>query len=309
MKCFSYSIAALIAVSSYSSAVTFYRYAPSGTDSSTQSKHQNIAPNNTQKALFPGLSDDEVWISFFQSDYIIGKSSADYVRAWDLSEDWQFNFITPDNDGRNYYRDFWANNDSSIGTSATSYPREMRDGIHAGQSIIGSSQLIAAGDNRFLFYDMESGTLSAYNYTNGLQVASEGGWTYFGDSGPWAGERLADKMQYFIGYEEGNIYFLDGDNTIIQYDLQKNSGDSSKSRDGKSFEYNLTGDLAEYNLRQIIDGEVAGYTYIGWDIGAVIIALDLGNYGPRSIAPIPEPASASLTLLALGSMVIRRRQS
>lgn len=295
--------AGLLLAGSMATATTFYRYAPSGTNSSVQSKHQNVDPNATMKSMFPDLTDDEIWIALFKSEYYIGKPGASYIRAWDLLEDWTVNYRQPGEDNRNRYRPFYANGDSTVVCSDTSYPRILRDGRHSGQSIFNNADLVAFGDDTFVFYSQAgemAGTLSFYSYATGRQLTAYGGWTNFkAGSGPWGGESLADKMQYLIGFEGSELFFLNGANTIISYD--RNGGA------GKSFQYNFTGDLADYTLADIIDGKIEGYTYLGWDEGAVIVNLDIEGLGPGRAISIPEPPMA-LGAFALVLIFFKKRR-
>lgn len=233
-----------------------------------------------------------VWRSFLESDFLIGKGTT-LTRAWDIFEEFDYNFRTPNSAANSVY---WSDYYTTYSSSTLSWAPTLSGGFHNGESPVGNNNLLALLDEHYLMYDPD-GTLSAYRMGNGtLNPNYECTWTQFSD-GFFQGRTLTDCLQYMIGAEDTTLFFLDGENTIIQYRLSSPTTVTFQS----AFQYNLSGELADYTLRQIIDGEVAGYTYIGWDVGAMIINVD-ANFR------IPEPSTALLGLLGIAGLAARRRR-
>lgn len=105
----------------------------------------------------------------------------------------------------------------------------------------------------------------------------------------WNGASLTSKVGNLIGYEEGQLYFLEGANTVqvFNYDLGFVRTD----------QFSFNGDLAGSSLADVIDGKAEGYTYIGWDLGPVIIG----------VSSVPEASTMALWLIGGGLVAARVR--
>lgn len=237
-------------------------------------------------AMYEGTA-YEIWQQFLESDYILGKGSTK-VRGWDYVEDWQINFINPDLDNYNPYFDYLYTTSAQV--SRTTYPLILANG----ENVLGNDNILMMGDDNFLYLN-SNGTLTLYNYPGGT-VQTNYSWAAFG-GGVWKDELLTDKLQYLIGYEEGYLFFLEGDSDITRYNLAGNTS--------MTFQYILSGDLAEYTLGDIVDGKASGYTYLGWNYYAPIIA----GVDTRRIAPIPEPSGILTAFLGLAAFTTRRKRS
>jgi hypothetical protein len=251
----------------------------------------DAAPDVNAQALFPGMTSSEQWAALLESGYVLGTGGG-LTRAQDVSEDWHLNWINPEESTWNYYDEWWISG-QDLKVLASGYPRTLANqGSHAGESILLNPNILGMGDDNFLFWDPEDQTLSVYNYPGGT-LEFDYTWTEF-SSGYWAGETLASKLHLLIGYEEGNLYFLEGDSLMVRYNLAGTSGNSF------TVEFAPTSDLAGWTLGDVVDGRVDGFTYIGWDVGAVVI-------GTNATLPVPEPSG--LALLAMGglTLVLKRR--
>jgi hypothetical protein len=237
--------------------------------------------------MFSGTS-GETWSALLTSGYVIGAQKSTLTRGRDIIEDYDINFINPNISSTNYWGDFYTSNPADS-ISRSGYPLVTVDaGPQANKSLFGNDNLIAMGDDSSLWYDAD-GSLSRYSYAGGTLIADYT-WTAF-TGGTWAGQQLSNRLNLFIGYEEGYLHFLDGDNAIISYAV---SGVYASSCD-----IVLSGDLAGKSLGDIVDGKEEGYTYLGWDVGPILIGVT-----------IPEPST--YVLLAgiglAGIFVIRRRR-
>lgn len=290
-------IACIASLIQPANAVNVYRYyvnTYNGTPAIQWKRDSKL--NNTAGNLFPDAKTDaERWKSFLESDYIIGKSRTNRVLAWDVSEDWTVNFINPGNDRLNYYQAL--NGDTASTVDRNGYPLKLKnEGPHANESIFNNNDLLAFCDDRYIFFDPD-GTLSAYSYAGGGVVADYA-WTTF-TGGYWAGQSLAGKLQYMIGAEENSLVFLDGSSRIVTYYLNGSAPSVS------SYDLILSGDLEGYTLLDVIQGKVENYTYIGWDIGAMIVNVD-ADFGPTR--NIPEPSTAILGIAGIAGFMLRRRR-
>lgn len=213
------------------------------------------------------------------------------TRARDFVEDWDINFINPSVNSVNYWFDFYSDNSTNT-VSRSSFPLTLVNGPQAGQSLIGNNNLLAMGDDNSLWLDAD-GSLSYYNYPTGtLEFNSTKTSFTTGPSG-WQGSTLLSKVGNLIGYEEGNLYFLEGDNTVqvFNFDLTYLRTD----------QFRFDGDLAGHSLADVIDGRVANTTYLGWDLGPVIAMVQT--------SAVPEPSAfAMLGVGLVGLCLTARRQ-
>lgn len=239
------------------------------------------------------------WQNTLESDQLVllGKGST-RVRAWDISEDYDYNIFSPNNTGDAiYWSDFNVNYASN---GAIRGLRNIVNGPHAGESVINNNDILALMDDMYLFFDPPDSTLSLY----WLQGSTSGTlrydftWSTF-SAGTFAGQTLESCLQYMIGAEEQNLFFLLDDSTIVQYQLNYGNLDAVTFK--YEFEYILPGPLAGYTLKQLIDGDVPDYTYVGWDNGPIVVNVQ------ADFRPIPEPSAVLLSLAATSALIRRRR--
>ncbi|HEX5356317.1 MAG TPA: DUF6701 domain-containing protein [Aquabacterium sp.] len=234
-----------------------------------------------------------LWKSLIESSYILSSSSS-LVRAKDLSEDWIIDYVDPNDSTNNYYFNWYANQyfgfswawgDPSV--LRWVYPLTLSGGPHNGESVLGNGKLLAFGDKRFVMLDND-GSLSFYWYgVGGLLEYNPSTTTFSG--GAFAGQTLSSKLQYLIGYEEFNLYFLVGANTLHVYNR-----DMTWSRTDT---VSLGNELSGYSLGDLVDNKIPGYTYIGWDAGPIVI-------GVTALRPLDhiEVTSSSSSALAGGAV-------
>ncbi len=265
-----------------------YRFQDPGTTGIAVQLRYDVAPDVNAQALFTGSSSEQ-WKQLLESGYIVG-TGTNLVRGQDVSEDYHLNWINPEVSDRNYYDNWWISGEN-LYVSSAGYPRVLANqGPHAGASVIANPNLLAMGDDNYLFWD-DDDTISVYNYPGGT-LETNYSWTTF-STGYWNGESLKSKLNLLIGYEEGYLYFLEGNSLIVRYNL---AGTTNTT-------YTLTfandSDLAGYTLGQLVDGEIDGFTYIGWDVGPVVI-------GVNAVIPIPEASSLAMVMLFGGALGILR---
>ncbi|MDB6071531.1 MAG: sorting protein, partial [Verrucomicrobiales bacterium] len=152
---------------------------------------------------------------------------------------------------------------------------------------LSNNKLLAMGDDNSMWWDATTGQVSYYNYPNGT-LEGTSATTFTG--GPYAGLTIASKLSSMIGYENNNVYFLDGSGTLTVYNTSMGFV--------RTDTVTLSGLLTGNTLGDLVDGKVPGYSYLGWDVGPIVLA-----------ASIPEPNGPALLLLTflLGVLGIRRR--
>ncbi|MBI2732804.1 MAG: hypothetical protein HYX44_05745 [Aquabacterium sp.] len=258
-------------------------------------KGYDVRPHAALYSMFPSLvvgdgnnqqTSNNLWAALITSPNVIGNSTT-LTRARDISEDWDINFVDPKVANKNYWADFYIDKPITY-VDRAAFPLTLTGGPQAGQSLLGNNNLLAMGDDNSLWLDAD-GTLSYYNYPTGtLEFDSKKTGFTTGPAG-WNGASLKSKVGNLIGYEEGQLYFLEGANTVqvFNYDLGFVRTD----------QFSFNGDLAGRSLADVIDGKVQGYTYIGWDLGPVIIG----------VSPVPEASTMALWLLGGGLVAARVR--
>lgn len=241
-------------------------------------KGYDSRPHQQLRTMFPGaisgdgnntLTSDNLWDQVMASPQVLGNSTT-LTRARDLVEDYQINFIDPANSARNFVFEFYSDNSTSY-LSATTYPRILTNGPNSGQSILGNNRLLAMGDDHMLWLDLDN-TLSLYNYVGG-RVTYDRTQTVF-SGGPWAGDSLMGKLSLMIGYGEQNLYFLDGDSTLIVYNNSLNYV--------RTDEFRFDGTLYGFTLGDLVDGNIPGAYYVGWTLGP-IVAFVHPDYGGNPV--------------------------
>ncbi|HEX5357120.1 MAG TPA: hypothetical protein VFW93_12945 [Aquabacterium sp.] len=228
-------------------------------------KSFDVRPAQHTRKMFPGAivgdgnnkaTSNNLWSALLASRHVVGNSTT-LTRARDISEDWDINFIDPQYPTRNYWFDFYVDNYAEgvyVGFAQT-----IQNGPQKGAAVLGNNNLLAMGDDRGAWLDAD-GSLSYYWRENGLLDYDSTRTTFNG--GPWAGASLRSQLRFMIGYEEGRLYFLEGDHLLHVFD-----------RDLKHLrtdEIYLDGELIDASLGDVVDGKVSGVRYLGWDLGPVI---------------------------------------
>lgn len=261
-------------------------------------KGYDVRPHAQLYSMFPGVvvgdgnnqaTSNNLWTALITSPNVIGNAT-NLTRARDMSEDWDINFVDPKVANKNYWADFYIDKPITYVDRAV-FPLTLTGGPQAGQNLLGNNNLLAMGDDNSLWLDAD-GTLSYYNYPTGtLEFDSKKTGFTTGPAG-WNGASLQSKVGNLIGYEEGRLYFLEGANTVqvFNYDLGFVRTD----------QFSFNGDLLGQSLADVIDGKVKGYTYIGWDLGPVLIGV--------STAAVPEPSTFAMWLLGGGLLAARVRR-
>ncbi|TAK99270.1 MAG: hypothetical protein EPO09_01405 [Aquabacterium sp.] len=255
----------------------------------------DVRPHAQLYSMFPDLvvgdgnnqaTSNNLWTALINSPNVIGNATT-LTRARDISEDWDINFVDPKVSNKNYWADFYIDKPTTYVDRAV-YPLTLTGGPQAGQSLLGNNKLLAMGDDNSLWLDAD-GTLSYYNYPTGTLEFDSKKTSLTGGAAGWNGASLAGKVGNLIGYEEGQLYFLEGANTVhvYNYDLGYVRTD----------QFSFNGDLAGHSLADVIDGKVQGYTYIGWDLGPVVIG----------VSSVPEASTMALWLIGGGLVAARVR--
>ncbi|MGK5021375.1 PEP-CTERM sorting domain-containing protein [Janthinobacterium sp. LB2P10] len=262
-------------------------------------KGYDVRPHKQLYKMFPELvvgdgnnkaTSDNLWKALLNSPNVIGNSS-NLVRAHDISEDWDINFVDPNVSNKNYWTDWYV--DKGWGeVPRGAYPLTLTGGPQAGQSLLGNNNLLAMGDDKSVWLDVD-GTLSYYNYFTGTLAFDSKKTAFSGGAAGWSGASLTGKLGNMIGFEQNNLYFLEGANTVhvYNYDLGFVRTD----------EFRFDGDLAGRSLADLIDGKVDGYSYLGWDLGPVVV-------GVSAVSPVPEPSSMAMWLIGGGLLAARLRK-
>lgn len=235
----------------------------------------DVCPPKQLSLMFPGAvvpgniqqTCANVWVALIESSHALGSAST-LTRAKDLSEDWDINFIDPSDSSSNYWFKWLANqyvNASIWGNPSVArafFPITLTGGPHSGESVLGNNQLLALGDDKLLLYDTD-GSLSLYNYPGGSLQSNPTGTAF--TNGDWHGQTLTSKLKYMVGYEEGKLYFVEGSNKLLVYS------------DGMVWQRTQTvalgHELSAYSVGDLVDNKIPGYTYVGWDVGPIVIGV------------------------------------
>lgn len=204
------------------------------------------------------------WKALIESPYLMA-SAAQGVRAKDMSEDWILDFVNPnDSVWNNYFN--WYVNSAYINPQVLRivYPTTLANsGPHAGKSVINNPNVLAVGDKLFVMLDPD-GSLSYYLYGAGGNLWKNSTATTF-RNGAWNGKALTDQLKYMIGYEEYQLYFLEGDSTLHVFDLDL--------KWVRTDTVALGNELSAYTMGELVDNQIPGYTYIGWDAGPIVVGV------------------------------------
>lgn len=230
----------------------------------------DVCPPTQARSLFPSAvvantkqTCDNLWKALLNSPYLLGSAST-VVRARDMSEDFDLNFVDPSDNVRNHYFN-WYINSLLLNTYVLRilYPLNLAaTGPQAGAYVVNNPNVLAMGDDAYVMLDAD-GSLSYYAYLGGGLLKDSAAKTF--TNGSWAGQTLTSKLQHMIGYEEFQLYFLEGASTlhVFDRDLKWVRTDNVK----------LGNELSAYSLGDLVDNKVPGYTYIGWDAGPVVIGV------------------------------------
>lgn len=230
-------------------------------------KIYDVRPHQMLKKLFPGAvvgtgdnqaTSDGLWRNLLGSGYVMG-SSTDLTRGQDLTEDWHINFVDPKTPDRNYWFAWYADNVPA--GVYVGYGQTLLNGPQKGARVMGNPSLLAVGDDRTVWLDPD-GSLSYYLRGTGTLDLDSTATTFPNGPKGWSGTTLRSHLRQLIGYEEGKLYFLEGERTLHVYDRNLTFM--------RTDEIYLSGELIENSLGSIVDGKVPGLTYIGWDLGPVI---------------------------------------
>lgn len=232
----------------------------------------DTCPPTEVSAIFPATTVsgnlkqtcDNRWKALIESPYLMG-SGAQGVRAKDMSEDWILDFVNPNDSVWNNYFNWYVNN-VFINPQVLRivYPTTLANsGPHAGESVINNPSVLAVGDKLFVMLDAD-GSLSYYLYGAGGNLWKDSTATTF-KNGAWNGKKLTDQLKYMIGYEEYQLYFLEGDSTLHVFDMDL--------KWVRTDTVALGNELSGYTLGDLVDNLIPGYTYIGWDAGPIVIGV------------------------------------
>lgn len=260
----------------------------------------DVCPSLQTRNLFPSAvvgsvkqTCDNLWKALLNSPYLLGSAAAG-VRARDVSEDWDLNIIDPSDTVRNYYFDWYANSlFANPYVFRIGYPLYLDPvGPHAGAYVVNNPNVLAMGDDVFVMLDPD-GSLSYYVYAGGWLLKDSTAKTF--TNGPWAGQTLTSKLQHMIGYEELQLYFLEGDNTLHVFDRDL--------RWVRTDDVRLGHELSGYSLGDLVDNKIPGYTYIGWDAGPIVIGVSalrpIDHFEVSSeVSPVDLGQTVTLTIRA-----------
>jgi hypothetical protein len=243
----------------------------------------------------------DAWRELFMSGNVLGFSGQRLTRGIDISEDWDYNFknpakYNPDATGNQTY--YYGEFENASATQSTTYQwaTKFTSGPRAGQSLF-NEDIIAVGGDALILYN-HNNTISRYGMNGALQA--DYSWTTF-TGGAFDGMLLGDMLKYMIGYEEDGtpaLYFIDDDNILYTYNIADgtivSTFDFVFGDDAKAY-------LGDARLVDIIDGKVEGWSYIGWDVGPILINID------GIVIPEPGAYAAAAGLIALMLAFGKRR--
>lgn len=229
-------------------------------------KIYDVSPHQVLKKIFPasvsGNGNDQatsnaLWVNLLSSGLALGGSGN--VRAHDVSSDFMVNVTWPANPGKDYYFAFYEHNIPE--GRYTSYAPKLQSGPNKDAIVAGNPKLLAVGDAKTLWLDAD-GSLSQTGLVSGQLVIDNKATTFSGGPSNWAGTPLTTHLSSFIGFEEGKLYFLEGQSTLHVYDAEL--------KFQRTDEIRMSGELRSTTLGDVIDGKVKGVSYVGWDLGPII---------------------------------------
>lgn len=237
----------------------------------------DVCPPKELSTMFPSAvvagnmqqTCNNLWKALIESSYGLS-SSTSKTRAKDLSEDWIIDFVDPSDSINNYWFNWYGNqyfgapflwgNPSVL---RFVYPLTLSGGPHNGESVLGNSNLLAFSDKLFVMLDND-GSLSYYWYgVAGLLYYDAPATTF--TNGAWNGQTLVSKLKYMIGAEQSALYFLEGPSTLHVFDYNLNWQRTETVA--------LGNELSGYTMGDLVDNKIPGYTYIGWDVGPIVIGV------------------------------------
>lgn len=282
----------------FSQNAPYWSYQGTGTSISVAFSNTVMTMPDSQYAEIGGvnMSDSQYdrWEMLYSSEYLFGRNSR-LVRGYDVLEDWDLNWSTPalyplPSSSR------WVSVEGSHTSATWVFKNVYNGGPHAGQQILGNTNIIALMDDHAIFWDGD-GTLSAYNLGGGSYVDYT--WNTLTGGGVLNNRTLDVGLlqAHFIGAEELQAAFLVGSNQVDFYNII--TGVYIRSADYSGV---TTGPLGSYSLIDIIDGKVDGWSFAGIDNiipGPVFVGLN---------APIPEPSTFAVFLAGMALTAGFRRR-
>ncbi len=234
-------------------------------------KSYDVRPAQHLRKMFPGAivgdgqnkqTSNNLWRSLLASPTVLANSTT-LTRAKDITEDWDINFIDPKYPTKNYWFDFYVDNYAD--EVYVMYSPTMLNGPQKGAIALGNNNLLAMGDDRMAWLDAD-GSLSFYWRGSGLLDYDAPSSVFTGGPAGWQGTSLKSKLHLMIGYEEGRLYFLEGDHALHIFDRNL--------KFLRTDQIYLDGELIDHSLGDVVDGHVPGVKYLGWDLGPVIAFVD-----------------------------------
>lgn len=212
-------------------------------------------------------TEEEVWRFLFESDaYVIGPRS-NRVRANDRVEDWDLNFVSPKHPNITLYSVLETAGSNGNFIMRSDAPLSIANNTFEGRSLMApNDEFIAMSDDDTLWVTPE-GALQAYHFASGSPRggrAYQADWIAFKD-GPYAGKSWNEVLPYFIGAEEEQLIFLEGEKRLIVYRYLTAGGKNDGTHVVTVDDFTLANGLEGIMPGDLIDGMLPGYTYIGWD--------------------------------------------
>lgn len=267
-------------------------------------------PHQKIQSMYPDSSNAEAFKKLVMDGAFIGNGGQKWTRGMDIIGHYEYNFVDMaayrqwrhDNPAAAAYDDgCWMDWNSASLDLKKKLATTFKGGDFAGQDIIGHGHAIAASHINLvvLYNDEGAGSLNLYNYASGA-FYEKTSWTSM-HGGIYNGMSLSETIGSLIGIDSFNsiddqkLYFLDGDSTIAVYDLE------GRFVDTYSITLEAYPELSGHTLGDIVDGEVRGWSYIGWDHGPTFVNID------GIVIPEASVATAVSGLIALALAAWMRR--
>lgn len=227
----------------------------------------DVRPHQVLRKMFPTsvagdgnnqTTSNALWNSLLASGNAMGGANTK-LRGRDLSGDFIVNVTWSATPGRDYYFAFYEDNIPE-GRYAL-YAPTVLSGPNKGATVAGNPNVLAVGDGKTLWLDAD-GSLSQTYLVAGYLAIDHKANTFTGGPQGWTNTKLTEHLGSFIGFEEGRLYFLEGSSTLHVYDPEL--------KHIRTDEIRMSGELRSTTLGDILDGKVAGVSYVGWDLGPII---------------------------------------
>ena len=227
----------------------------------------------------------EYWRVLLSSPHMARPRSTQ-VRAIDMFEHIRIQFRSPLGEKLLWYKNTTTpkKEDSGGVADSAAFPRYLKDGDLKGANVFEDPRTIAMDDDA-MYWLCEDGTLRYYR-RNGYENTSysPATWTHFSD-GPFKGEALADMVRHLIGVEGRIMRFMVNDVDVIHYQMQKNKASYTQTTSWKFTVDPLKG----RTLGEVLNRQVAGFSYLGWDrVGPVIASFEISGNAAANIPGIGD---------------------